>query len=163
MSRIAGEPSFVLLDKRPEGFEQSQRHTFLTFDPHDGVWRETVVFEALHRLRAEIRDANKRLGNEVFQVIYKHSPKAYGFDPPDELEIDFAPVAMLTRLAFRWANIVELASVLAAHLDGGAFVMPELLPWSPLENYDEQIARNEASALEVDAYVAQILGQLRAT
>lgn len=135
--------------------------TFLAFNPQDGVWRETVVFEALHRLRAEIRDANKRLGNGVFEVIYKHSPKAYGFDRPEELEIDFTSIGMLTRLAFRWANIVDLAGALAAHLDGAPFVMPDLLPWSPLENYDEEIARNEASASEADAYIAGIVRHVR--
>lgn len=133
--------------------------TFLAFDLQDGVWRETPVFEALHQLREEIRGVNKGMTNEVFEVLFKHSPRAYGGDLPDDLEIDFAALAMLTGLAFRWVNVVELAGALAAYLDGAPFKAPELLPWSPLENYDAEIERTQTTAREAEAYVGALARQ----
>lgn len=129
--------------------------TFLAFDTDQAVWRETPAFEALFKLRDEVRAADKNMNADGLQAIFMGSPRARGGRDVESVTLKFEPVALITALAFRWANIVELACALVAHLDGEPFVTPQLMPRSPLKNFDEALAREKASLADVESVVAR--------
>lgn len=127
--------------------------TFLDFDPATGSVRESDVFKALHRLGEEVRRAAEATDGDAFGSIFAYSPRARGGYSPPSVQIPFAGIASLIGLSFRWVNMVELASAVLAHLDGDRFVMPPLLPWSPIQGMDEILGREQATTEEVTTFV----------
>lgn len=83
--------------------------------------------------------ASTALSSDVLAAIYAHTPKARGGYNPPEIEIEFQDIARLVGLAFRWVNIVELATAIIAHLDGAPFTMPSLMPFSPIVGMDAKL------------------------
>lgn len=127
--------------------------TFLEFDASGGTVRESPVFDALHHLEREIAMARAALATDVLAVIYAHTPKARGGYNPPEIEIEFDDIARLVGLAFRWVNIVELATAIIAHLDGAPFTMPSLMPFSPIVGMDARLERERVTDDEAIRFV----------
>ena len=125
--------------------------TFLEFDPHTGTCEETPIYKALFKLEQEVRRLNEMLDNNAIDIIFKHTPKERGGRNPPNLDIETGPLLSLVFLALRWVNIVQLATALVAHLDGGDFVMPELTRFSPIKGFDMKISAEVPTDEEIVA------------
>lgn len=124
---------------------------FLTYDAETGSYRQSPAYEAVVRLVDEIRLYNAAATAENLSIIFNFSPKQIG-RPKGNIRLPTLQLAMLYGLAQRWINIVSLSLALILHLEGRAFEMPKLMPFSPIRGMDEEIAKERVSP--ADARVA---------
>ncbi|HEY8031012.1 MAG TPA: hypothetical protein VIF02_01195 [Methylocella sp.] len=48
---------------------------------------------------------------------------------------------------------MRISRAVIAHLEGGPFSPPDLMPWSPVKDFDTQIASEQTTVAEVLAFV----------
>lgn len=129
---------------------------FLDYDADRGGYVQSPAYDALSKLWDEIRRFNRLANSETLSLIYETSPKAMGGRKTGSAQISTDKAATLYGLAHRWINIVQLCHALIHHLDGKPFVMPELMPFSPIVGFEEKILSERVSvedlrkAMELD-------------
>lgn len=133
----------------PVILEHALRSTaFLRFDGLAGAFQETELYRALYTLHEEIRRFN-----EAREVI---SEQSWSSNWPRDGEIIRIPTSELTFLlclAYRWDNIIRLATAICKHLNGSSLEMPLLRPRSPVAGMDRQLAEEQASGDEVRQFI----------
>lgn len=121
---------------------------FLTFDRNTGKYEHSSTYEALFQLVNEIRQFESSATSECLSVIYEFSTQRIG--KPVEFEMPVAKLARLHHITHRWINILSLSIALAVHLEQGEeFIMPDLMPFSPIKDMDEEIEKERLSVDEV--------------
>jgi hypothetical protein len=125
---------------------------FLDYDGATGAYVQSQAYQALFKLVEEIRMFNRIATAEHLSLIYEYSPKNIG-RPAGDIHMPPQKLAMLYGLALRWTNILALGESLVHHLEGKPFVMPELMPFSPIHGMEEAIAAERVSAAETRAFL----------
>ncbi|WP_445194134.1 hypothetical protein ACT009_08500 [Sphingomonas sp. Tas61C01] len=111
---------------------------FLEFDNVSGGYVQTDAYQGLAKLIDEIRLINVRLNAESLTSIFEYSPRNRGGrDVP--VEIEAQKLALLHGIGLRWVNIISLTRALIVHLHGQPFTMPDLMPFSPVHGFEDQL------------------------
>ena len=126
---------------------------FLGYDAARGGFLQTPAYDALSDLRTEISRFNSLNTAENLTIVFQTSSRTLGRRTGSH-ELPAQQVGLLYGLAHRWINIVRLCQALIFHLEGQVFEAPELMPFSPITDFDETI-RAELVAV---ADVRQALG-----
>ncbi|MEH6678738.1 DUF4062 domain-containing protein [Phenylobacterium sp.] len=120
---------------------------FLTYDRVSGSYTQTSAYEALAKLLDEIRMYNESANAENLSIIFEFSPKNIG-RPKGNVRLPTMKLLILYGIAHRWVNIVSLSMALIVHLEGRDFEMPELMPFSPVKDMDDEISKEVVTASE---------------
>lgn len=123
---------------------------FLDYDPEKGGYTQSPAYDALARLCDEIRRFKELATTEVLSFLSETSPRAMG-RKTGSADLPTTKVALLYGVAHRWINIVSLAQALIFHLEGHPFQMPELMPISPIEGFEEKYQSEQVSVAELRA------------
>jgi len=121
---------------------------FLNYDGATGAYVQTPAYTALANLIEYIRAINKSATTETLSTIIAHSPRSRGGqDVP--AEVPTPEFLTLQHLAMRWVDVIALCKALIIHLEGNAFVMPDLMPMSPLSDMDNELAKEKLTQSEI--------------
>jgi Domain of unknown function (DUF4062) len=121
---------------------------FLIYNRETGAYVQSPAYEALFRLVEEIRMFNFGNTNDTLSLIFEYSPRSIGLIT-GAISLPTQRLAMLYGLVHRWINIISLSIALIVHLEGKPFVSPELMPFSPIKGFDDEIAKETASPAEI--------------
>nr|WP_276208744.1 DUF4062 domain-containing protein [Caulobacter sp. 17J65-9] len=132
--------------------EALSHSAFMEFDRVQGLCRETPAFRAILRLAEEVRALNAAASEEALAPIFKYSPKARLNPEADLVTVEVHELASLLQLAFRWVNVVELSSALLAYLEGEQLIEPDLLPRSPVADFDRKLEKERVTPEEALKY-----------
>lgn len=121
---------------------------FLNYDAEQGGYVQSPAYEALSRLRDEIRQFNELCISENLSIIFETSPRSLG-KKTGTMTLPLPKVGAVYSLAHRWINIVRLAHALILNLEGEAFQMPELMPFSPITGFEDAIQAERVSAADL--------------
>lgn len=123
---------------------------FLDYDAAKGAYVQSPAYEALSKLWSEIRQFNELGTTANLSVLSESSPKTLG-RKSGQHDLPADKVALLYSYAQRWINIVSLCEALILHLEGRPFVMPALMPFSPIAGYEEAILAGRVSVADLRA------------
>lgn len=126
---------------------------FLNFDSSRGSYIQSPAYEGLFRLVEEIRMFKSANISENLELIFEYSPKNLGRPKNETIYLPTQRLAFLYGLAHRWINIVSLSSALIVHLEGRAFEMPALMPFSPIQGLEDKIKSERVNSIEVRAFL----------
>lgn len=127
--------------------------TFLRFDLESNSYKETPVYEALLLLQDEIRRFNRANTADTLSVVYENLTPNLSINTQSFVDVETIKLGALLHLLDRWCNILNLSCALIRHLDGNAFEMPQLWPFSPVQGMQVEIDRETATSDDVDAYI----------
>jgi len=120
---------------------------FLSQGPESGAYVQSPAYDALFKLTEEIRLYNQAATAKNLAVVDRFSRKKIG-RVKREISLPTQEVLTLYGLAHRWINIVSLALALIRHLEDKPFIMPELMPHSPIQGVDEEAAQARVTVAE---------------
>jgi hypothetical protein len=122
----------------------------LARDPESGGYTHTPAYEALFRLVEEIRLYNQMATPKTLAIVERFSRRKVARVKP-QISLPGQEAANLYGLAHRWINIVSLALALIRHLETKPFVMPALMPYSPIQGVDDAAAPARVTVAEAKA------------
>lgn len=111
---------------------------FLDYDADKGGYVQNLAYDALVLLWEELRKFNDLATDDNLSIIFETSPRALGGRKTGLLALSTTKVGIVYSIAHRWINIVQIAQALVLHLEGDAFQMPELMPFSPIVGFEEE-------------------------
>ena len=132
---------------------------FLDYDADRGGYVQSPAYDALSRLWDEIRHFNDLATTDNLSIIFETTPRALGGRKTGTFTLPAMKVGLVYSAAHRWINIVQLAHALILHLEGSAFQMPELMPFSPITGFEEAYQAERVTVAELRA--AMCLDALR--
>ncbi|NML06797.1 DUF4062 domain-containing protein [Sphingomonas sp. G-3-2-10] len=121
---------------------------FLDYDAEKGSYVQSAAYEALSKLWSEIRQFNDVGTLQNLSILSETTPRALG-RKTGRHDLPADKVALLYSYAQRWINIISLCEALILHLEGRPFVMPELMPFSPIAGYEQTILAGRVSAADL--------------
>jgi hypothetical protein len=121
---------------------------FLDFERETGAYIQSPAYEAIFKLIEEIRMFNSGNNIETLSIIFEFSPKNIG-RRTGVIYLPTQRLALLYGLVHRWINIISLSIALVLHLNGKPFELPNLMPFSPIKDFDDEIAKEAASPAEI--------------
>lgn len=121
---------------------------FLDYDRENGVYVQTDAYDALSKLCGELRQFEELATADNLSIFYRTTPSALGRST-GSIELDAMEVAVVYALAHRWINILDLCLALVAHVRGGEFAAPQLMPFSPIEGLEEAIRGTQVSVSDL--------------
>jgi hypothetical protein len=125
---------------------------FLDYDGALGSYIQTEAYGALDKLIKSIRSLNTATTIETLATVIEFSPRSRGgSDIP--VYIPAQKLALLHHVAMRWSDILSLSKALILHLDGQPFVMPSLMPRSPLRDMDQELDAETVSQGDARRYL----------
>lgn len=122
---------------------------FLDYDADRGGYIQSPAYDALSRLWDEIRHFNELATTDNLSIIFETSPRAMGGRKTGVVTLPAMRVGVVYSIAHRWINIVQLAQALILHLEGDAFQMPELMPFSPITGFEEAYQAERVSITDL--------------
>lgn len=125
---------------------------FLAFDSKTRSYREEPVYEALYLLSEQIELFNMAMSSNPLQVIFEHSKRARRPDA-EVVSIKTTKILAYLHVMDRWVNIIFLCKAIIKHLNGEVFLMPELRPFSPIPDMNEQIEEERVTLDDVEKFV----------
>lgn len=123
---------------------------FLDYDRDASAYVQTPAYQALWSIVDEIRAYNRNVTAENLSILSEFSPRAIG-RAQSIVRLPTDRLAMLYLIAQRWVNITALSVALIRHLEGQPFQAPKLMPFSPINGLDEEIAQEAVTAAEARA------------
>lgn len=127
---------------------------FIEFESSTGQFKEQPVYHALILLSDEIKKFNLANTSETLSVVFEHTPKRRRANTTN-IHVETIKLAGFLNLVNRWINIIELSKAIAIHLEGGIFQMPILMPKSPIDGMDAQLAAESATSEDVRKFINQ--------
>jgi len=125
--------------------------TFLEFDAKTGKMEELPVYAGLLELSREIEIFQLGKNADMMKFFAETSPKFRGC-VGDQMEVQTGSLLVMLHIIDRWSNIIDLCKAILQHLDGKAFLMPNLRPRNPILT-DEHLNSQEATAEEAETFV----------
>jgi len=125
---------------------------FLRFDAATGAYVQTDAYRGLALLVDEIRLFNRLNTIETMDIVVKTSPKSRGGKDVNVV-VTAQEMALLHSFALRWINIISLCRALILHLEGHAFDMPMLMPFSPVKGLNDAIDAEKVSAADARRWI----------
>lgn len=125
----------------------------LEFDPKLGTFEETEIYQALVKLRSEVRTFMRI--NEGGSLVAKAGNALQSAGAGNAVTIGISELVALRSLSDRAANIVLLARASIRCLDGAEFEMPQLRPSTPFEGQVEQLEKERVSVADTLRFIAQ--------
>jgi hypothetical protein len=107
-----------------------ESNLFLECDRKNERIVETSIYKAIERLKFEIDSFNTSNLPESFHTLFRYERDQSG--GKNDVLVDYDRVILMMKAYAHLSNVINLCRALLHNLSGGDFVMPALLPFSPL-------------------------------
>lgn len=128
--------------------------TFLKFDLASNSYKETPVYEALLRLKEEIRRFTYSNTTDNLSIVFEHAPRRR-VRQTARIEVETVKLAGLLHLLDRWSNILDLSTNILQHLDGAPFKMPDLRPDTPVQGMQQMLEDEKPTDQDINRFLAE--------